>query len=28
VGSLGNIRTATMRAFNADETGSFITKAG
>jgi uncharacterized protein with GYD domain len=28
VGSLGSIRTTTMRAFSADEMGSIITKAG
>ena len=28
VGSLGNVRTNTMRAFNADEMGSIIRRAG
>lgn len=28
VGSLGSIRTSTMRAFSADEMGSIIAKAG
>ena len=28
VGSLGNIRTNTMRAFNADEMGNIITRTG
>ena len=28
VGSLGNVRTTTMRAFNTDEIGSIITRAG
>ena len=28
VGSLGSVRTTTMRAFSADEMGSIITKAG
>jgi len=28
VGSLGSVRTTTMRAFGADEMGSIITKAG
>lgn len=28
VGSLGNVRTSTMRAFNADEMGNIITRAG
>ncbi|MGO9781518.1 MAG: GYD domain-containing protein [Streptosporangiaceae bacterium] len=28
VGSAGSIRTTTMRAFNADEMGSIIAKAG
>jgi uncharacterized protein with GYD domain len=28
VGSLGNVRTNTMRAFNADEMGAIIRRAG
>jgi uncharacterized protein with GYD domain len=28
VGSLGNVRTNTMRAFNSDEMGAIITRAG
>jgi uncharacterized protein with GYD domain len=28
VGSLGNIRSTTMRAFNADEMGNIVTRAG
>jgi uncharacterized protein with GYD domain len=28
VGSLGNVRTNTMRAFNADEMGNIIRRAG
>jgi uncharacterized protein with GYD domain len=28
VGSLGNVRTSTMRAYNADEMGNIIRRAG